>query len=102
MMRLRVPADLTDRMLRGPVLWSGLAALTAFALGPFIWMLLTSLKSREELYATPLQYLPQHPTLENYVDAWTSPVMPSRASALPGAMHCCSSFLPPRCFRAFC
>jgi multiple sugar transport system permease protein len=25
---------------------------------------------------TPLQYLPQHPTLENYVDAWTSPVTP--------------------------
>lgn len=76
MMRRRVPADLTDRLLRGPVLWSGLAALTAFALSPFIWMLLTSLKSREELYATPLQYLPRHPTLENYVDAWTSPVTP--------------------------
>jgi multiple sugar transport system permease protein len=76
MMRRRVPADLAGRLLRGPVLWSGLAALTAFALGPFIWMLLTSLKSREELYATPLQYLPQHPTFENYVDAWTSPVTP--------------------------
>src|SRR5216683_2254542 len=50
--------------------------LTAFALGPFIWMLLTSLKDRQELYATPLQYLPVHPTFENYIDAWTSPVTP--------------------------
>src|SRR6266404_5605682 len=50
--------------------------LTAFALGPFIWMLLTSLKDRQELYATPLQYLPVRPTFENYVDAWTSPVTP--------------------------
>ena len=39
-------------------------------------MLLTSLKDRQELYATPLQYLPVHPTFENYVDAWTSPVTP--------------------------
>ena len=50
--------------------------LTAFALGPFLWMLLTSLKDRQELYATPLQYLPVHPTFENYIDAWTSPVTP--------------------------
>jgi multiple sugar transport system permease protein len=39
-------------------------------------MLLTSLKNRTELYATPLQYLPVHPTFENYVEAWTSPVTP--------------------------
>src|SRR5713101_1425612 len=60
----------------GPLVWIGLALLTAFALGPFIWMLLTSLKDRQELYATPLQYLPVRPTFENYVDAWTSPVTP--------------------------
>ena len=59
-----------------PLSGSGLVLLTAFALGPFIWMLLTSLKDRQELYATPLQYLPVHPTFENYVDAWTSPVTP--------------------------
>ena len=58
------------------MVWIGLVLLTAFALGPFIWMLLTSLKDRQELYATPLQYLPVHPTFENYVDAWTSPVTP--------------------------
>src|SRR4030088_1042061 len=50
--------------------------LTAFALAPFLWMLLTSLKNRQELYATPLQYLPLRPTFENYIDAWTSPVTP--------------------------
>jgi len=58
------------------VVWIGLIVLTAFALGPFLWMLLTSLKSRTELYATPLQYLPVHPTFENYVEAWTSSVTP--------------------------
>ncbi|RZN23146.1 carbohydrate ABC transporter permease [Bradyrhizobium sp. Leo121] len=70
------PKDLAERLLGGPVVWVGLMLLTAFALGPFLWMLLTSLKTRDELYATPLQYLPVHPTFENYIDAWTSPVTP--------------------------
>jgi multiple sugar transport system permease protein len=76
MTRRHVPKDLAERLLGGPVVWIGLVLLTAFALGPFIWMLLTSLKDRQELYATPLQYLPVRPTFENYVDAWTSPVTP--------------------------
>ena len=75
-MTRRAPQDIAERLLAGPVVWTGLLLLTAFALGPFIWMLLTSLKDREELYATPLQYLPVRPTLRNYVEAWTSPVTP--------------------------
>jgi ABC-type glycerol-3-phosphate transport system permease component len=74
--RRAAPKDTLERLLAGPVVWIGLVVLTAFALGPFIWMLLTSLKDRQELYATPLQYLPVHPTFENYVEAWTSPVTP--------------------------
>src|SRR5262249_55953720 len=67
---------LAERILGGPVLWTGLALLTIFALGPSSGMLLPSLKERQELYAPPLQSLPVHPTFENYVDAWTSPVTP--------------------------
>src|SRR5215471_7323739 len=74
--RRAAPKDTLERLLSGPMVWIGLAPLTAFALGPFIWMFLTSLKDRQELYATPLQYLPVHPTFENYIDAWTSPVTP--------------------------
>src|SRR3979411_239178 len=76
MTRTRPSTDLAERLLGGPVVWIGLTMLTAFALAPFIWMLLTSLKDRQELYATPLQYLPVHLTFENYIDAWTSPVTP--------------------------
>ncbi|HMK68377.1 MAG TPA: hypothetical protein VK433_07500, partial [Stellaceae bacterium] len=71
-----IPTGAAERMLGGPVLWTGLAGLTVFALGPFVWMLLTSLKNRQELYATPLRYLPEHLTFENYVEAWTSPITP--------------------------
>ena len=68
--------DLAERLLGGPVLWGGLLLLTAFALGPFVWVFLSSFKTRAELYATPLVYLPQHFTLVNYVDAWTSRLTP--------------------------
>src|ERR1700676_4035911 len=76
MTRRHATTGLAERLLSGPVVWIGLVMLTAFALAPFIWMLLTSLKDRQELYATPLQYLPAHPTFDNYIDAWTSPVTP--------------------------
>lgn len=47
-------------------------ALTIFlvvTLFPFVWMLLTSLKSTQgEIYAFPVQYLPEIPSLVNYVE----------------------------------
>jgi ABC-type glycerol-3-phosphate transport system permease component len=67
---------LAERILGGPVLWAGIALLTAFALAPFVWVFLTSLKTRGELYATPLVYLPRTLTVANYVDAWTSKLTP--------------------------
>jgi multiple sugar transport system permease protein len=75
MMR-RTRSDLAERILGGPVLWIGLMALVAFAMAPFGWVALTSLKTRQELYATPLQYFPQALTVANYVDAWTSKLTP--------------------------
>jgi len=72
----RRSGGLAERVLGGPVLWIGLLALTLFALGPFIWVFLSSFKTRAELYATPLVYLPAQLTLANYVDAWTSKLTP--------------------------
>ena len=68
--------DAAERVLGGPVLWTGLAALTAFAMAPFAWVLLASFKTRTELYATPLVWLPASLSLANYVDAWTSKLTP--------------------------
>jgi multiple sugar transport system permease protein len=72
----RARSDLAERVLGGPVLWLGLALLVAFALAPFLWVALTSFKTRQELYATPLQYLPSALTVTNYVDAWTAKLTP--------------------------
>jgi multiple sugar transport system permease protein len=73
---MRRGSDLAERVLGGPVLWGGLILLTAFALAPFLWVFLTSLKTRQELYATPLTYWPRVLTFANYVDAWTSKLTP--------------------------
>jgi len=50
--------------------------MTLFAMGPFLWALSASLKTRVELYATPITYIPTHPILRNYVEAWTSRLTP--------------------------
>ena len=68
--------DWAERVLGGPVLWTGLAALAAFAAAPFAWVLLASFKTRAELYATPIVYLPASWSFANYVDAWTSKLTP--------------------------
>jgi multiple sugar transport system permease protein len=68
--------DLAERVLGGPVLWLGLAALTLFALLPFVWVFLASFKTRAELYATPIVYLPASLSVANYVEAWTSKLTP--------------------------
>ncbi len=75
-MKSRGGLDAAERVLGGPVLWAGLAALTAFAMAPFVWVLLASFKTRAELYATPLVWLPASLSIANYVDAWTSKLTP--------------------------
>src|SRR5690606_21645555 len=38
----------------------------AVILFPFAWMLLTSIKQPQDVYAQPPVWIPEHPTLENY------------------------------------
>jgi multiple sugar transport system permease protein len=75
-MRRALGRDLAERVLGGPVLWLGLAALTLFAMLPFVWVFLASFKTRAELYATPIVYLPASLSVANYVEAWTSKLTP--------------------------
>ncbi len=75
-MRRAPGLDWAERVLGGPVLWIGLGALTCFALAPFAWVFLASFKTRAELYATPIVYLPASWSLANYAEAWTSKLTP--------------------------
>lgn len=41
-------------------------AIVAFALAPYVWMVLTSIKPQAELSLWPVQYLPRNATLDHY------------------------------------
>lgn len=46
--------------------WLPVVVVLFIALFPFAWTVITSLKPAAELYTPVVQYLPRHPTLENY------------------------------------
>jgi len=48
------------------VLWILLVGWLVFALGPYIWMLLTSFKTSAELFALPIRYLPKKWSFDAY------------------------------------
>jgi putative chitobiose transport system permease protein len=51
--------------------YAGLLLLTLAAVGPFLWLLSTALKSSgENIYSFPPRFLPQSPTLGNFVEVW--------------------------------
>ncbi|MGG1313343.1 MULTISPECIES: carbohydrate ABC transporter permease [Cohnella] len=50
------------------VLWLLLTGWLIFALGPYIWMLLTSFKTSSDLFAMPVRYLPTKWSLDAYRD----------------------------------
>jgi multiple sugar transport system permease protein len=58
---------LDGRALR--LIASAIVVLNGFF--PAVWILLTSLKTEAELVSKPITYLPHHPTLANYVQAFT-------------------------------
>jgi len=56
----------------GRASFAGLVGLVvAYSLGPYAWTLATSLKTERELYRFPVTYLPQAPTLINYVHVFS-------------------------------
>ncbi|MCQ2957520.1 MAG: carbohydrate ABC transporter permease [Candidatus Gastranaerophilales bacterium] len=50
---------------------SFLIFMTIISIGPFLWLISTALKSKNEnIFAYPPQFIPQHITLENFIGAW--------------------------------
>jgi multiple sugar transport system permease protein len=52
--------------------WLLLAIIVLYLLFPFYWALRTSISPDNEIYATPVQYFPAHPTLTNYGNVFSS------------------------------
>jgi len=54
----------------------GLAAVLAYSLAPFVWIMIASITPETKDYGTlsnrQIQYFPAHPTLDNYVDLFVN------------------------------
>jgi trehalose/maltose transport system permease protein len=66
--------------------WLLLAVIVVYLLFPFYWALRTSIAPDSEIYATPVQYFPAHPTLQNYANVFSSSdfIIALRNSAIVG------------------
>ncbi|MEZ4728349.1 MAG: carbohydrate ABC transporter permease [Caldilineaceae bacterium] len=66
---------LLDRILHAVIVYGILIAAAFIFLLPFVWMLLSSIKSAQEVAYFPPTIIPQQVLLSNFVDAWTHPDM---------------------------
>lgn len=66
---VRADRSVTGRVGRG-VGWVVLTVGAVFTLLPFVWMLTTSVKSENDLFAHPTSLLPTHWTFSNYALIW--------------------------------
>ena len=53
------------------VLYAVLIALAVLMLIPFAWMLSASLKLDKDVFIFPIQWIPENPRWQNYMDIWT-------------------------------
>ncbi|WP_077611103.1 carbohydrate ABC transporter permease [Clostridium sp. Marseille-P2415] len=53
------------------LLYVVLLILTAVMLVPFVWMLSASLKLDKDVFIFPIQWIPENPRWQNYLDIWT-------------------------------
>ena len=49
-----------------------LTLLALLSIGPFLWLLITALKSGDENIFNAAQFLPEKPTFENFVETWNT------------------------------
>lgn len=57
-------------------IWASVGPVLAFALFPFLWMALSSVKPIQELYRVPPRWLPGSPTLGSYLEVLFSSNVP--------------------------
>lgn len=62
---------LVHRWLADGLTYLGLAAALVFFLGPFFWIVTTSLKGNEDFFAYPPVWIPDQPSLAHYVRLFT-------------------------------
>ena len=61
-----------QRFLQTTLVYLLLVAMAVVTMTPFFWMLSSSLKARNKIFAYPPQWLPDPVVLQNYLDAWNA------------------------------
>ena len=75
-----------------------LIVITACMLMPFLWMLSSSFKLNKDVFGFPIQWIPQNPRWQNYVDIWTQiPLLTfvKNTVKITVVSPCCSCSPPP-------
>jgi multiple sugar transport system permease protein len=68
----RVNRHRINRLVGHVFTYLGIALALVFFLGPFFWILTTSLKGNEDYFAFPPVWLPEQPSLSHYVRLFTN------------------------------
>ena len=74
------------RVVRRILFWAAVALLALWSLAPIYWIVVSSISTRIELYSVPYKHwIPQSPTLQNYVDVFTTGPKYRAGGFLPSA-----------------
>ena len=60
-----------QKKLNQIVLYLALILIALIMLVPFAWMVSASLKLNKDVFSYPIEWIPQNPHWQNYVDIWT-------------------------------
>ena len=73
-------------LVRRAAFWLGVSLLAVWSLGPIFWVVVSSISTRVELYSVPYKHwIPQSPTLQNYIDVFTTGPKYRAGGFLPSA-----------------
>jgi multiple sugar transport system permease protein len=74
------------RVVRRIFFWMAVALLALWSLAPIYWIVVSSISTRIELYTVPYKHwIPQTPTLQNYIDVFTTGPKYRAGGFLPSA-----------------
>jgi len=74
------------RVIRRIFFWVAVALLALWSLAPIYWIVVSSISTRIELYTVPYKHwIPQSPTLQNYIDVFTTGPKYRAGGFLPSA-----------------
>ncbi len=74
------------RVVRRIFFWVAVAVLAVWSLAPVYWIVVSSVSTRIELYSVPFKHwIPRSPTLQNYIDVFTTGPKYRAGGFLPSA-----------------